>query len=524
MNFLRISFLKNLSLLNYLLIFLFFIYSIYIIRYQYDGHHIGLVYSNAIDLINGRRPYKEIFIQYGFLTTLIHSIILALFENKVFFISFFNVFFYMVGVLLISKSVNNLINQKYALISSIIILFNHPIPWLPWSNYLAFFFISISLYFLTRKEKKFFFISFFISLSILCRQDLITPIMISFIFFSIFYIIGKNRIVGKNLFSLILGFFLPMLLFFIYLFFTDLITSWSKYIIIPKYYLEIYDTSIIHLISNFIIYFSTESFFNFIYKPQHLIISIILIFNSILIFLKIFNKIKIQNNILFIVLLSTFLSSSSLKIELFRLFTSVIFGLIPLLYFISKISNKELKRNVKLLIILPAIYSFVFYPMGNNDQFKKLLFNSSETIIKNHKFDYYKWSDNQVNAINLISKLDQKCNVEYLENLTFDTLLSTINDYNRIRLLPFEKANIKNSNFHTNIDKIKNPNNNFIKLINKEIDKQNIILLVNENNNIYKDDNIKVSSFYNMIEFNQSNIIGKPKTLRIYLPSKCFIN
>jgi hypothetical protein len=162
--------------------------------------------------------------------------------------------------------------------------------------------------------------------------------------------------------------------------------------------------------------------------------------------------------------------------------------------------------------------------MGNNDQFKKLIFNSSKTIIKNHKFDYYKWSDSQVNAINLISRLDQKCNVEYLENLTFDTLLSTINDYNRIRLLPFEKANIKNSKFHTNIDKIKNPNNNFIKLINKEIDKQNIILLVNENNNIYKDDKIKVSSFYNMIEFNQSNIIGKPKTLRIYLPSKCFIN
>ena len=219
---------------------------------------------------------------------------------------------------------------------------------------------------------------------------------------------------------------------------------------------------------------------------------------------------------------SIFLSSSSLKIELFRLFTSVIFGLIPLLYFISKISNKELKHNLKLLIILPAIYCFVFYPMGNNDQFKKLVFNSSKKIIKNHKFDYYKWSDNQVNTINLISKLYDKCNVEYLENLTFDTLLSTVNDYDRIRLLPYEKAYIKNSKFHINIDKIKNANNNFIDLINKEIDKQNIILLISENNNVYKDDKIKVSSFYNKIEFNQSDIIGKPKILRIYLPSKCY--
>ena len=62
---------------------------------------------------------------------------------------------------------------------------------------------------------------------------------------------------------------------------------------------------------------------------------------------------------------------------------------------------------------------------------------------------------------------------------------------------------------------------NFIELINKEIDKQNIILLVSENNNVYKDDKIKVSSFYKKIEFNQSNIIGKPKIIRIYLPSKC---
>ena len=89
MNFLRVIFLKNLSLINYLLIFSFFIYSIYIIRYQYDGHHIGLVYSNAIDFINGRLPYKEIFIQYGFLTTLIHSLILSIFENSV-LISLFN--------------------------------------------------------------------------------------------------------------------------------------------------------------------------------------------------------------------------------------------------------------------------------------------------------------------------------------------------------------------------------------------------------------------------------------------------
>ena len=86
MSFLKTNILKNLSIINYLLILSFLIYSTYIVIHQYDGHHVGLIYSNAIDLINGKLPYQEIFIQYGFLTTLIHSIILLVFDNKVFFL------------------------------------------------------------------------------------------------------------------------------------------------------------------------------------------------------------------------------------------------------------------------------------------------------------------------------------------------------------------------------------------------------------------------------------------------------
>ena len=43
------------------------------------------MYSNSIDLINGKLPYKEIFIQYGILTTLIHALILIIFDQKFFF-------------------------------------------------------------------------------------------------------------------------------------------------------------------------------------------------------------------------------------------------------------------------------------------------------------------------------------------------------------------------------------------------------------------------------------------------------
>ena len=57
------------SYATYLIISLFFFFSIYSYSYIHDPHHHGLVFSNALDLLNGKRPYDEIFLQYGFLTT-----------------------------------------------------------------------------------------------------------------------------------------------------------------------------------------------------------------------------------------------------------------------------------------------------------------------------------------------------------------------------------------------------------------------------------------------------------------------
>ena len=195
MNSFRSIFFKNLSLINLLTVLIFFTYSIIIIRYQYDGHHIGLIYSNSIDLLNGKLPYKEIFIQYGILTTIINSIILSIFDTKIFFISFFNTIFYFLGVLYISKTVNNFTNLKFSFLSTVIILFNHPIPWLPWPNYIAFFFISISFYLISLNNKNYFLIGIFLSLSILTRQDLFIPIIFSILIFSFIYFFfhKKNR-------------------------------------------------------------------------------------------------------------------------------------------------------------------------------------------------------------------------------------------------------------------------------------------------------------------------------------------
>ena len=132
------------------------------------------------------------------------------------------------------------------------------------------------------------------------------------------------------------------------------------YFELSNYYLDIYRTNIFELIFDYIIFFTKDDFFNFIIYPQYFLISIILIFNSIIVFLKIIGKIKIDLKILFISLLSVFLSVVSLQVELFRSYTSVIIGIIPLIYYIQKIKDVNYKKNFTLVILLPAIFSIFF--------------------------------------------------------------------------------------------------------------------------------------------------------------------
>ena len=57
------TFLVALSLLS---LPIFFYLSIDTLSYIFDGGHHGSILLNGLDIINGKTPYKEIFLQYGF--------------------------------------------------------------------------------------------------------------------------------------------------------------------------------------------------------------------------------------------------------------------------------------------------------------------------------------------------------------------------------------------------------------------------------------------------------------------------
>jgi len=480
------------------------------------------MYSNALDLKKGKLPFKEIFIQYGILTTLIHSIILDLFNNKIFMLSFITLIFYQFSILLITLSVKNLINKEFAIITYLILIMNHPIPWLPWSNYIAFFFITLCIFLLSQKKTNYIFLGFFLSSVFLSRQDYLISIIISSLGIFLFLLFDKKIInYKKNIFKLVIGFCTPALIFLIYLLVNEIIYEWVTLLSLPQFYMDIYNTNILELIYNFIIFFISESFFNFIITPQYFLISIILILNTFLIFLKIFKKIKMENNIFFISIICVCLSSMTLKIELFRLYTSVSIGIIPLLWFINSNDSPNFKKKFITILILPSLFSFIFYPMGNNPVFLKTNFQVDAINHNLHEFNHHKWPLQKINSLAKLSKLTKICKVDYLENLTFDAIYSTVGNFDRIRFVPYVKSSMKDSKLNFFLDKIKNPDENFISLINRQILKENIILLINEGNYSFNNQKIIINSNYNMFEVNLNAIDEKPDILRVYFPKKC---
>ena len=128
------------------------LFSIFFYQYVYDGHHHGLMFSNAVDLIDLKKPYKEIFIQYGLLTTIIHALSLQIFGKFIFSLHIVTTIFYAFSLFFIFLIIKKITNEKYALMAIFAVVANHAIPALPWSNYIAFFFITLGILFFVYKN------------------------------------------------------------------------------------------------------------------------------------------------------------------------------------------------------------------------------------------------------------------------------------------------------------------------------------------------------------------------------------
>ena len=219
-------------------------------QFTNDGYHWGFIFSNALELLNGKKPFEEIFIQYGLGTTLIHSFVLFLFDKNIFSLVVFTSLIYAISLYLIGNITYKLTNNFfYSLFSSFSIFLIYPWPTSPWPNFISFFFIVLfyRLYISGNSKKNFISgillgMSYF-SLTIIYNFVILlflTSLLILFYFFKKQYF----NFIKKN-FYMMGGFFLIIFLFLIYLIYSNLFETWFLYQKIPFILSSHYNISLV---------------------------------------------------------------------------------------------------------------------------------------------------------------------------------------------------------------------------------------------------------------------------------------
>jgi hypothetical protein len=415
--------------------------SIYQAVYTYDSFHWGLLLFTG-ELINlGGKIYKDVFVHYGPLTTFLEALILKIFNNNIIYIFVAVSIFYSLSILLIQLFINKITDYKYAFIASLIIFFTHPFIISPWHNYTIFFIFNIYIFLKTLKNTLLEnFSYFFLGLSILFSESFLYPCLLIFAFDILIHSF-KNKLYYKNIkINLIkfIFFISPIIFFFIYLLYEDLLEFWLLHHSLPQMYLrDVLRMSFYDLFYNFFYNIFNYSFRRFFHEPQWFFYLILIILN-IFYFIKTinnFSKIRKKNENLLLLLISfsslVFLYNTLHNFAIFKFASGTIIGLIILIKKIESIKKIDTKIIIITFIFLLTFLGFEFIKNNSN-----LLYVSSQTkkeSLKNSSFIYFdsqKWDDDTWNNLIFLEKnllkISKACNVKYSANLSSDGFYSVI--------------------------------------------------------------------------------------------------
>ncbi len=200
--------------------------------YSYDPHHWGLMFSQALNILGGGaiNPY------YGVLPQYLNAFGLFIFGQTLDVLGGYIGFFYALGLYFIYQLWRIILPKKIAFGLVIVLFFLHSHIIYPWSNYQAFAFLVVGLYFylkdytLENRKIKLVLAGIFFSLSVLTRDLLWVGYFVAFAYlaiigisrFFIFDLVSRytfddliKKIVVPN-FLLASGFLGPIILVIIY--------------------------------------------------------------------------------------------------------------------------------------------------------------------------------------------------------------------------------------------------------------------------------------------------------------------
>ena len=505
-NYIFISFLvlSLLSIVSFL--------SVQQIKYNVDPHHWGLFLSVVNNLNNGFPPYSYAFVTYGILTPYILLIFSKIFGLNLLTFAAVTSLFYCIGIfylfLIIYKEFNSFIK---AFLSLLLCVSFHSVVIYPWPNYFAFAFILGGLYHYRFNSNKFL-SGLLFSLSILCRENLfIVYILFFFVIICVCLVERKSilSIFNKHI-TLLLGFFLPLMLFFAFIILNDLFHYWYiNSVIIPKIYLNVIFPHVVGLkgvLYFFSVLFDRVSTFDF----RWIFIAFILFFNFIYIILYYLKSELIVKSIfaLSISILSLLLVTSMLHIpEIFRFATASLLGLITIFYF-----NNFTSYFSVLSFSFVFVFSFysnsgnyfsdprVFfdhslYPSSVSSFFKGVRWNNNVNV-------YYSNIDSEIKAIK-----SSKCEISFIRNLSRDGFITALSGLKKYQIgeyyeFPFIEEYRKDINI--------------TKLFNER--KFILIYEVNSINDLKIPDGFKI---YNTFTIPKMNFFVEGNFLVILSPSDC---
>ncbi len=433
-----------------------------------DAHHWGLMYANAADLNKGLIPYKEIFIQYGFLTTLIQGFSLKILGNTVVSVGIITGIFYAVSIYLSYCLWQKILNRWLSSLSAVLMFLIHAYIIYPWANYLSYTFLLVSLLILIKSPERgsrYFMAGLFLAFSFLARQtSLLSALIPIYLYFLIRYF-GADKVFRglqkRNIGMFHLGMLSVAVVFILFLFRNSAIRDWiSQTFKIMDCYTYLYgrlSKMIFRLAyclitaATFIGRGDTRAFlYSFVFFSNLVI--------GLIVFLKFLRNKVSERELLFFLFGSVALfgyPQSFLIYEVFRLQNSASLGiglLVFSLYKASSLFKKKWKRpafDVPIICLLAYLTITLLFTKTSsvyNPWNKNLLFSSQLgapkdiAMLKGKLYDI----NTRIYYQNLSQALgNYNGQLKYLVNLTDDCYIPLLSGYyKRVQRMPFYNPNI----------------------------------------------------------------------------------
>ena len=122
--------------------------------YNTDMHHFGFIAGTALDYIQGRKLFTEIFIQYGIGQPLFFKFINYFISINYTIVGIITSFIYAINLIVIYLSVRKISAGTVALLVTTIAFLLHPYAIYPWPDYFAGLSLSLSCYVMLMAPEK----------------------------------------------------------------------------------------------------------------------------------------------------------------------------------------------------------------------------------------------------------------------------------------------------------------------------------------------------------------------------------